>query len=57
MEDLNDFYGPASEEDSLQLHPAFSFESMTKLTYQESNYEDLETTWFEMEDETNHLFL
>lgn len=57
IEDLNELYGPVGEDYYPSGISNLSAESMAKIAASGSTYDGIVTTWFEVEDESNHLLL
>lgn len=57
MEDLTELYGPIPEGDSLFIGRGVPVETFSLVASDGMTYDDVETTWFEVEDDRNHLFL
>lgn len=57
MEDLTELYGPVPDEPYLFIGRRVPVESIAEVVSKRTNYDDVVTTWFEVEDERNHLFL
>ncbi len=57
MEDLTELYGPVPERYSPYGTGAAAENIVSKVASGATSYDDLETTWFEVEDERNHQFM
>ena len=57
MEELTELYGPAAEDQHLFMGLGFPDEVISRVSSNGTTYDDVEITWFEVEDERNNLFL